>query len=106
MNKKYRLNKKTHCTSRAANQDPDRKKAALVKIAIDEHARTYTSSRQIEGSNAQGPRRFTPEGFLAYAKKETEHADKVVTCYEAGPTGFHLHRKLTLLGITNHVVCP
>lgn len=30
----------------------------------------------------------------------------MVSCYEAGPTGFWLHRQLTTLGVRNYVVCP
>ncbi|HYE30131.1 MAG TPA: DMT family transporter, partial [Methylomirabilota bacterium] len=33
-------------------------------------------------------------------------AREVVACYEAGATGFHLHRQLTELGVRNHVICP
>jgi transposase len=33
-------------------------------------------------------------------------AQEVISCYEAGPTGFWLHRKLTALGVRNYVVCP
>lgn len=30
----------------------------------------------------------------------------MISCYEAGPTGYWLHRKLERLGVTNYVVCP
>ena len=33
-------------------------------------------------------------------------AQEVISCYEAGPTGFWLHRKLTDLGVRNYAVCP
>jgi len=31
---------------------------------------------------------------------------KVVSCYEAGPFGFWLHRRLLELGATNYVIRP
>ena len=31
---------------------------------------------------------------------------QLVTCYEAGPFGYGLHRQLTALGVTNHVIRP
>jgi transposase len=31
---------------------------------------------------------------------------EVISCYEAGPTCYWLHRQLTGLGVTNYVVCP
>jgi len=30
----------------------------------------------------------------------------VYSCYEAGPCGYRLHRKLTAMGVTNYVVAP
>ena len=33
-------------------------------------------------------------------------ARDVFTCYEAGPFGYHLHRQLTEMGVTNYVVQP
>src|SRR5207247_4197106 len=33
-------------------------------------------------------------------------AEKVVTCYEDGHTGFWLHRQMNALGVSNYVVCP
>ena len=37
--------------------------------------------------------------------KQKVQAKEVVSCYEAGPTGFWLHRQLTSLGVRNFVVC-
>ena len=31
---------------------------------------------------------------------------QLVTCYETGPFGYGLHRQLTALGVTNHVIRP
>src|SRR6266567_4249776 len=33
-------------------------------------------------------------------------AERVYSCYEAGPGGFVLHRQLTELGVTDYVVAP
>jgi transposase len=44
--------------------------------------------------------------FVAWAKKQTELAEQVYTCYEAGPFGYKLHRRLAALGVTNYVVRP
>jgi hypothetical protein len=43
---------------------------------------------------------------LEWTKKQTELAHKVYSCYEAGPFGYSLHRKLIALGVTNYVVRP
>ena len=62
--------------------------------------------RQIDGTAPQSPQRFEPEAFVAWAKKQTQLADEVHSCYEAGPFGFVLHKRLTMLGVKNAVVRP
>src|SRR5688572_30220605 len=81
-------------------------KCAVVKIGIDVHAKFVVATRQLDGSNPQPPQKFAPGDFEQWAQKQLQIGQKVVTCYEAGPTGFWLHRRLTDLGITNLVVCP
>ena len=44
--------------------------------------------------------------FLTWVKEQVEQGYQVISCYEAGPTGYWLHRKLEGLGVTNYVVCP
>jgi hypothetical protein len=55
----------------------------------------------IDGAKPQPPQTFQPADFLAWAKKQVALAKEVVSCYEAGPTGFWLHRQLTALGVRN-----
>jgi transposase len=83
-----------------------RKSKGLCKLGIDAHARTLMVSRQFEGLNPQPPQRFTPEKFLSWVSKMVQDGYQVISCYEAGPTGYWLHRALERLGATNHVVCP
>ena len=81
-------------------------KSNLIKIGIDVHAQFVVATRQFDGSKAQPPQKFRTADFLSWIQKQLQLADKVVTCYEAGPTGFWLHREVTKLGVTNFVVCP
>ena len=78
----------------------------VIKLGIDVHLDRYVVVRQIDGGAPQPPQRFTPSQFLEWAKKQTQLAEKVYSCYEAGPFGYSLHRKLLALGITNYVVRP
>jgi transposase len=75
-------------------------------LGIDVHLERYVVVRQLDGGAPQPPQHFTPAEFLAWARKQTELADQVYSCYEAGPFGYGLHRKLTAMGITNYVVRP
>ena len=43
--------------------------------------------RLIEGGTPQPPQRFDPAGFLLWVARQVTLADKVFTCYEAGPFG-------------------
>jgi transposase len=78
----------------------------VIKLGIDVHLDRYVVVRQIDGGAPQPPQRFSPGQFLEWAKKQTQVADKVYSCYEAGPFGYSLHRKLKEFGITNYVVRP
>jgi transposase len=81
-------------------------KCDLVKIGIDVHAQFIVATRQLDGSKPQPPQKFPTGDFLKWIQKQFQLASKVVTCYEAGPTGFWLHRQLTERGAINYVVCP
>lgn len=45
-------------------------------------------------------------GLLRFAARRQRLAREVFTCYEAGVFGYHLHRKLVAMGVTNYVVQP
>lgn len=78
----------------------------LIKLGVDAHWQQYVVVRQIDGASPQPPQRFTPEEFVAWAKKQIKLADEVHCCYEAGPFGFVLHKRLVALGVKNVVVRP
>jgi transposase len=81
-------------------------KAKCIKLGIDVHADSYRVVRQVEHATPQPAQKFTPQGFLAWAKKQLTEAETVHTCYEAGPMGYGLHRALLALGIQNVVIRP
>jgi transposase len=56
--------------------------------------------------NPQPPQRFKVGDFVKWVKGQVEKGFEVISCYEAGPTGYWLHRELGRLGVTNYVVCP
>jgi transposase len=93
-------NKQNHVTTTVS------KSKGLCKLGIDTHAHTIMVSRQLDGMTPQPPQRFSVSQFLPWVKKQVEQGYQVVSCYEAGPTGFWLHRELSALGVTNYVVCP
>jgi transposase len=89
-----------------ANVEPAPTKAKAVKLGIDVHLDRYVVVRMIDGGTPQPPQRFAPIEFMLWAARQIMLAEKVFTCYEAGPFGYSLHRKLEKMGVTNYVVRP
>lgn len=80
--------------------------ADVIHLGVDVHLRQYVVCRKIDGATPQPAQRMTPEQFEAWAVKQKCQAKRVVCCYEAGPFGYGLQRRLSALGITCHVVRP
>src|SRR6266704_174049 len=89
-----------------ANAEFARHKAKSIKLGIDVHLDRYVAVRIIDGATPQPPQRFEPPEFMLWVAKQILLADKVFTCYEAGPFGYSLHRKLEKMGAANYVVRP
>jgi len=98
---KTKPNTNTHLT-----QTQPATKAKRIKLGIDVHADSYRVVRQLDHATPQPAQKFTPQGFLLWARKQLEVAEEVYTCYEAGPFGYGLHRALAAMGIHNIVVRP
>jgi transposase len=81
-------------------------KAKSIKLGIDVHLDRYVVVRIIDGGTPQPPQSFKPVEFMLWMAKQLIQADKVFTCYEAGPFGYGLHRKLEKMGVTNYIVRP
>jgi transposase len=81
-------------------------KVSCIKLSLDVHADKFKVARQIGDLPQQPVQTFLPKGFIEFAKKQKNQAEKVHSCYEAGPTGFWLHRQLVEEGIDNIVVVP
>jgi len=78
----------------------------LCKLGLDVHAASIMVARQVEGLHPQPAQKFKVADFVKWVQGQVEQGWEVVSCYEAGPTGYWLHRELTRLGVTNYVVCP
>jgi transposase len=96
----------TKATEAQGNSSPTQAKAKAIKLGIDVHLDRYVVVRIIDGGTPQPPQRFAPIEFMLWVAKQFTLAEKVFTCYEAGPFGYSLHRKLEKMGATNYVVRP
>jgi transposase len=89
-----------------ATTPPGTAQAKTIKLGIDVHLDRYVVVRILDGGTPQPPQRFGPDEFLLWVAKQIGLAEKVFTCYEAGPFGYSLHRKLEKMGAVNYVVRP
>ena len=96
----------TKPTEAQGNTGTTQARAKSIKLGIDVHLDRYVVVRILEGGTPQPPQRFAPPEFMLWAAKQLTLAEKVFTCYEAGPFGYSLHRKLEKMGMINYVVRP
>src|ERR1700733_14247282 len=73
------------------------KRYGVVKLSQDVHAHFIVSCLQEEGQQPKAPRKRDVETHLQWVGELAAQSLKVYSCYEAGPTGFSLHRQLTAL---------
>jgi transposase len=101
-----KLSAHMHNTNRHYPTNRNTQLKPLLKIAIDVHLQSYVMAMQIDGSSPKPPQRFTPVDFLKWVEKKIAEGFQIISCYEAGPFGYVLHRKLTALGMINYVIRP
>jgi transposase len=82
------------------------KAKTICKLGLDCHAASIVVARQLDGLNPQPPQKFGVGNFQIWVKEQVKKGYQVISCYEAGPTGYWLHRWLGSLGVTNYVICP
>jgi transposase len=86
--------------------NPNTQPKPILKVAIDAHATRMVIATQIDGSAPKPPQQFEEAGLLRWLGKKQEEGFQVVSCYEAGPFGYVLHRKLLEMGVQNYVIRP
>jgi len=93
-------------TPAVATVQPVNQPQALLKIAVDVHLAWHVVAVQEDGSSPKPPQRFKPADFLNWIEQKVVAGHRIISCYEAGPFGYGLHRQLTALGVTNYVIRP
>lgn len=77
----------------------------ILKLALDVHVQSIVVAPMADAV-LKPVRRLAPAEFLSWVKSQRAAGWQIVSCYEAGPMGFTLHRQLTALGATNYVIRP
>jgi len=94
-------NSQQHAESRGAG-----KPALIVKLGSDVHADSVTVCRQDGDTVPKPPRMVDYDTLVSLAGGLVAEGAKVYSCYEAGPCGYTLHRRLLAAGVANVVVVP
>jgi len=105
MNTNETKSNRNRTPTQATNEAPP-PRLKTIKLGIDVHLERYVVVRILEGGTPQPPQRFEPVEFMLWVAKQLQLAEKVYTCYEAGPFGYSLHRRLEQMGAINAVVRP
>ena len=66
----------------------------VIKLGIDVHASTYVVVMKVDSSAPERAKKMKPTAFLSWVKELTDQCHELHSCYEAGPFGYGLHRKL------------
>lgn len=97
---------KTNVNSQNRSSATEITQADTIILGMDVHAEKLVVVRLVDNGAPQPPQRFTCEQFLTWVEKQKQLARQVLSCYEAGPFGYRLHRELERRGVTNYVVRP
>jgi transposase len=77
-----------------------------VKLGLDMHYRQVTVAMQEEDGVIKALGKMSHDGFSHWVEKKLKAGFELYSCYEAGASGYWLHRDLEGLGIKNFVVVP
>jgi transposase len=94
--------------SKTSNQNSASAKVEVIKLGLDLHAAKVVVAAQLDGCPPQPTQRIATERFVAWiGQLKAKHPGaKIYACYEAGPCGYWLHRRLVELGVESYVVAP
>ena len=80
--------------------------AGKVKLGLDMHYRQVTVAMQEEDGAIKALGKMSHDGFSNWVEKKLQAGFELYSCYEAGASGYWLHRELEGLGVRNLVVVP
>jgi hypothetical protein len=77
-----------------------------LKLGLDVHYRQVTVAMQEDGGRIKAAGKMGHGAFLGWVCTQLEEGWRIDSCYEAGASGYWLHRELVKLGVRNLVVAP
>jgi len=89
-----------------AEATQDKALGRVLKLGLDVHYRQVTVAMQEDGGRIKAAGKMGLGGFLNWVRTKLEQGWRIESCYEAGASGYWLHRQLVELGVQNLVVAP
>jgi transposase len=77
-----------------------------LNLGLDVHYRQVTVAMQEDGGRIKAAGKMSHGVFLNWVRTKLEQGWRIESCYEAGASGYWLHRELVELGVKNLVVAP
>jgi hypothetical protein len=71
----------------------------VLKLGLDMHYRQVTVAMQQEHGAIKAVGKLSHDGFWAWVEKKYKEGWEIYSCYEAGASGYWLHRELMELGV-------
>ena len=68
----------------------------VLKLGLDMHYRQVTVAMQQEHGPIKAVGKLSHEGFWAWVEKKHKEGWQIYSCYEAGASGYWLHRELVV----------
>jgi transposase len=84
----------------------EQKNSRLLKLGLDMHYRQVTAGMQEEAGRIKAIGKMGHEAFRSWVEKKLKEGWEIHSCYEAGASGYWLHRELVAMGVENLVVAP
>lgn len=78
----------------------------ILKLGLDLHYRQVTVAMQEGGGRIKAVGKMSYEQFLDWIQTKLQEGWQIYSCYEAGASGYWLHRELEQMGVSNLVVVP
>src|SRR5208283_2417191 len=78
----------------------------VLRLGLDVHYRQVTVAIQEDGGRIKAAGRMKHPVFLDWIQKKLDQGWEIYSCYEAGASGYWLHRRLEQIGVQNLVVVP
>jgi transposase len=102
------MNKDNNSLSVAGDESASAEQGSkgVLKLGLDMHYRQVTVAMQEDYGPIKAVGKLSHDHFGAWVERKLKEGWEIYSCYEAGASGYWLHRDLVAFGVKNEVVAP